>query len=134
MEPCFNPALESQVIGSVYRLGQKRPVVITRLIHEDSIESRLVKYREKKFGGHPSPPLFELDVNSSKSNLSWGDFAFFFGIDGANLDDAMDVDNDDSSVHTAPAAQAVEMMIPPPSPIVLSRLLRSFQQDCLVVE
>ena len=50
MEPCFNPALESQAIGRVYRLGQKREVVITRLIQEESIETRLMKFLENKYG------------------------------------------------------------------------------------
>jgi hypothetical protein len=51
MEPCFNPALESQAIGRVHRLGQKREVEIIRLIQKDSVESRLLKFLEKKYGG-----------------------------------------------------------------------------------
>jgi hypothetical protein len=50
MEPCFNPALESQAIGRVHRLGQTREVEITRFIVEDSIESRLVTFLERKYG------------------------------------------------------------------------------------
>ena len=50
MEPCFNPALESQAIGRVHRLGQTREVQITRFIVEDSIESRLVTFLERKYG------------------------------------------------------------------------------------
>jgi SNF2 family DNA or RNA helicase len=50
LEPCFNPALESQAIGRVHRLGQKREVHITRLIQEDSVESRILKFLARKFG------------------------------------------------------------------------------------
>lgn len=50
MEPCFNPALENQAIGRVHRLGQKREVDIVRLIHKDSVESRMLKFLEKKYG------------------------------------------------------------------------------------
>ena len=50
MEPCFNPALESQAIGRVHRMGQTREVEITRFIVEDSIESRLVTFLERKYG------------------------------------------------------------------------------------
>jgi SNF2 family DNA or RNA helicase len=39
MEPCFNPALEAQAIGRVYRLGQKRRVETIRLLMNDSVDS-----------------------------------------------------------------------------------------------
>jgi superfamily II DNA or RNA helicase len=50
LEPCFNPALEAQAIGRVHRLGQTRNVEITRLIMKDSVESRMVKMLENKYG------------------------------------------------------------------------------------
>jgi hypothetical protein len=50
MEPCFNPAIEAQAIGRVWRLGQKRNVVITRLIMKNSVESRIVEMLKKKYG------------------------------------------------------------------------------------
>jgi superfamily II DNA or RNA helicase len=50
LEPCLNPALEAQAIGRVHRLGQKRSVVITRLIMKDSVESRIVEMLKSKFG------------------------------------------------------------------------------------
>jgi SWI/SNF-related matrix-associated actin-dependent regulator of chromatin subfamily A3 len=39
MEPCFNPALEAQAIGRVYRLGQQRRVETIRLLMNDSVDS-----------------------------------------------------------------------------------------------
>ena len=50
MEPSFNPALEAQAIGRVYRLGQKRPVEILKLVMKGSFEERMVKFLKKKFG------------------------------------------------------------------------------------
>jgi hypothetical protein len=50
MEPCLNPAIEAQAIGRVHRLGQQRPVKITRLIMEDSIETRIREMLAKKYG------------------------------------------------------------------------------------
>lgn len=38
MEPSWNPMVEQQAIGRVVRLGQKRPVVITRYIMKDTVE------------------------------------------------------------------------------------------------
>jgi SNF2 family DNA or RNA helicase len=52
MEPCFNPALEAQAIGRVYRLGQKHNVEIIRLIIKDSVESRMITMLEEKFGAN----------------------------------------------------------------------------------
>jgi hypothetical protein len=50
MEPGFNPALEKQAIGRVHRLGQKRNVEIIRLFVKDSIETRIRKFLEAKYG------------------------------------------------------------------------------------
>jgi len=49
-EPSFNPAVELQAVGRVYRLGQTRPVEIVRLIIEDSVESRMRQMLENKYG------------------------------------------------------------------------------------
>jgi hypothetical protein len=66
MEPGFNPALEAQAIGRVHRLGQKREVEICRLIVKDSIESRMVKFVQKKYG-------LSFDESSSASVSEDGD-------------------------------------------------------------
>lgn len=46
------PAIEAQAVGRVYRLGQKRPVEITRLVMENSVEERMMKMLEKKYGAN----------------------------------------------------------------------------------
>lgn len=48
MEPQFNPAQEAQAIERVHRLGQKREVMITKYIMEDSFEEKMLKLQEKK--------------------------------------------------------------------------------------
>ncbi|PLW50416.1 hypothetical protein PCANC_07582 [Puccinia coronata f. sp. avenae] len=48
MDPWWNPAVELQAMDRIHRLGQHRPVVITRLIIENSIESRIVELQKKK--------------------------------------------------------------------------------------
>ncbi|KAI6371240.1 hypothetical protein MCOR25_004012 [Pyricularia grisea] len=48
VDPWWNPAAEWQSADRVHRIGQTRPVVITRLCIEDSIESRIVQLQEKK--------------------------------------------------------------------------------------
>lgn len=44
----WNPAAEWQSADRCHRIGQRRPCVITRLVIEDSVESRIVLLQEKK--------------------------------------------------------------------------------------
>lgn len=48
LDPWWNPSVEWQSGDRVHRIGQHRPVKITRLIIQDSIESRIVELQEKK--------------------------------------------------------------------------------------
>ena len=48
MDPWWNPAVEDQAMDRIHRLGQYRPIRVTRLIVENSIESRIVQLQEKK--------------------------------------------------------------------------------------
>ena len=50
MEPALNPALEAQAIGRVHRLGQVNAVEITRFAVKGSIEERILKLQEMKYG------------------------------------------------------------------------------------
>lgn len=38
MEPQWNPMVESQAIGRVYRLGQTRPITVIRYLIKDTVE------------------------------------------------------------------------------------------------
>ena len=46
--PGWNPSVEWQSGDRVHRIGQYRPVKITRFCIEDSIESRIIELQEKK--------------------------------------------------------------------------------------
>lgn len=48
LDPWWNPSVEWQSGDRVHRIGQHRPVKITRLIIEDSIESRIIELQAKK--------------------------------------------------------------------------------------
>eukprot|EP00977_Amphora_coffeiformis_P026178 scaffold24543_cov195-Amphora_coffeaeformis.AAC.1 len=56
LEPCFDPLLEQQAIGRVWRLGQTREVKIYRMIIQDSVEERMQEMLWKKYGGAVIPP------------------------------------------------------------------------------
>jgi superfamily II DNA or RNA helicase len=48
MDPWWNPAVEDQASDRAYRMGQKRPVTIYRMVVKDSIEEKIVKLHEQK--------------------------------------------------------------------------------------
>jgi SNF2 family DNA or RNA helicase len=48
MEPMWNPAAEQQAVDRVYRIGQKREVVVTRYRVKDSIEVKIAVLAQKK--------------------------------------------------------------------------------------
>lgn len=48
MDPWWNPSVEWQSGDRIHRIGQTRNCQITRLVIEDSIESRIIELQEKK--------------------------------------------------------------------------------------
>ncbi|EPS43083.1 hypothetical protein H072_2881 [Dactylellina haptotyla CBS 200.50] len=48
MDPWWNPSVEWQSGDRIHRIGQTRNCKITRLVIEDSIESRIIELQEKK--------------------------------------------------------------------------------------
>ena len=48
LDPWWNPAVEEQASDRAYRIGQKNPVTIYRLIAEDTIEERILTLHETK--------------------------------------------------------------------------------------
>ncbi|ODQ51753.1 hypothetical protein SAICODRAFT_8683 [Saitoella complicata NRRL Y-17804] len=75
LEPWWNGAAEWQSADRVHRIGQTRPVKITRFCIENSIESRVIELQEKKAA------MIGAVVNQSDSalsRLSATDFQFLF--------------------------------------------------------
>eukprot|EP00903_Cladosiphon_okamuranus_P014611 g13549.t1 len=54
LEPLLNLALEKQAIGRVHRLGQTRPVTVTKLVLENSVETRILAMQERQASGSGS--------------------------------------------------------------------------------
>ncbi|EDK43340.1 DNA repair protein RAD16 [Lodderomyces elongisporus NRRL YB-4239] len=48
MDPWWNPSVEWQSMDRVHRIGQKRPIRITRFCIEDSIELKIIELQDKK--------------------------------------------------------------------------------------
>ncbi len=48
MDPWWNPAVEDQASDRAYRMGQKRPVTIYRMVVKNTIEEKIVNLHEQK--------------------------------------------------------------------------------------
>ncbi|CAI5945658.1 unnamed protein product [Closterium sp. NIES-64] len=48
MDPWWNPAVEQQAQDRIHRLGQFKPVRVTRFVIAGTIEERIIKLQEKK--------------------------------------------------------------------------------------
>ncbi|RKO95464.1 hypothetical protein CAUPRSCDRAFT_1479, partial [Caulochytrium protostelioides] len=64
LDPWFNPAVEDQAFDRIHRLGQHRPITITRLIIANSIESRILELQGKK------KLLFDSTIGQDLESLS----------------------------------------------------------------
>lgn len=50
MDPWWNPAVENQAIDRVHRIGQRRTVMVYRMVTEGTIEASIQKLKEEKAG------------------------------------------------------------------------------------
>ncbi|KAK4437359.1 ATP-dependent helicase rhp16 [Sesamum alatum] len=75
MDPWWNPAVERQAQDRIHRIGQYKPIRITRFIIENTIEERILKLQEKK------ELVFEGTVGGSSealAKLTEADLKFLF--------------------------------------------------------
>ena len=48
LDPWWNPAVEDQAADRTHRIGQDKPVLVYRLVAEETVEERILKLQEKK--------------------------------------------------------------------------------------
>eukprot|EP00002_Diphylleia_rotans_P006368 TRINITY_DN15754_c0_g1_i1.p1 TRINITY_DN15754_c0_g1~~TRINITY_DN15754_c0_g1_i1.p1 ORF type:complete len:843 (+),score=149.61 TRINITY_DN15754_c0_g1_i1:43-2571(+) len=75
MDPWWNPASEHQAIDRVHRLGQRKPISVTRFIIPNTIEERVMQLQDKK------GILFQTTVGmdaESATKLTVDDLRFLF--------------------------------------------------------
>jgi SNF2 family DNA or RNA helicase len=48
LDPWWNPATENQAIDRTHRIGQVRPVMVSRLVARDTIEDKVMALKERK--------------------------------------------------------------------------------------
>jgi SNF2 family DNA or RNA helicase len=47
-DPWWNPAVEDQASGRAHRIGQQRPVTVYRLVHQGTLEEKIVELHADK--------------------------------------------------------------------------------------
>lgn len=75
MEPWWNPSVEWQAADRIHRIGQTRVCTVTRMVVDDSIESRIIELQEKK------TRMIEATVNADQKameRLTADDMRFLF--------------------------------------------------------
>ena len=83
LEPVFNPGLLAQSIGRVHRLGQKRPVEVVLLRMKDSIDTRMTKMVELKYGNRADDSQALVGhVSTDKAEVVAAEFDLLFGFEG----------------------------------------------------
>ena len=48
LDPWWNPAVEDQAADRAHRIGQERPVLVTRLVAQDTVEERILALQRQK--------------------------------------------------------------------------------------
>ncbi len=70
LDPWWNPAVEDQAADRTHRIGQTRPVMVYRLVAEDTVEERILALQAHKRsladaalgGAHPTTELTRDDL------------------------------------------------------------------------
>ena len=48
LDPWWNPAVEDQAADRAHRIGQTRPVLVYRLVTQDTVEERILALQDRK--------------------------------------------------------------------------------------
>ncbi len=73
LDPWWNPAVEAQAVDRAHRIGQQRPVMVYRLVSEDTVEEKVMQLKARKAAlfarvvdgtGGTGTPLDEADVRA----------------------------------------------------------------------
>ena len=48
LDPWWNPAVEAQAVDRAHRIGQRKPVIVYRLVSADTIEEKVMELKARK--------------------------------------------------------------------------------------
>jgi SNF2 family DNA or RNA helicase len=75
LDPWWNPAVEQQAVDRIYRIGQKKPVSIYRIVSQGSVEEKMILLQAEK--QKIAEQLLTAD-HDFLDQLSFTDFQFLF--------------------------------------------------------
>ncbi|KAK8104010.1 uncharacterized protein PG998_011043 [Apiospora kogelbergensis] len=80
LDPFWNPFIEKQAVDRTYRIGQRKPVKVHRILIKDTIEDRIVNLQEQK--RELVEGAMDEKVAKDLGRLSQSDLAYLFGVGG----------------------------------------------------
>lgn len=81
MDTWWNEAIEQQAIDRVHRVGQTKPVWVTRYIIKGTVEKRILKIQRTKTA------LINASLGGQKQRASLAEMKKIFGLDEADSED-----------------------------------------------
>jgi SNF2 family DNA or RNA helicase len=78
-DPWWNPMTEDQATDRVHRIGQRRQVMVYKLISIGTVEEKLIRLQERK------KAIFDAVIQNNGNpvnSLTWEDIRELFGIEG----------------------------------------------------
>ncbi|KAL4961359.1 DEAD/DEAH box helicase [Aspergillus stella-maris] len=83
LEPAWNPAVEDQAVGRVYRIGQQRPVHVHRLLVPNTVEDRIYDLQEQK--RDLTSCVLQEQIGAQATKPGKDDLAFIMGFPTAQV-------------------------------------------------
>ncbi|KAK8061273.1 hypothetical protein PG994_007639 [Apiospora phragmitis] len=78
LDPFWNPFIEKQAVDRTYRIGQRKPVQVHRILIKETVEDRIMELQEKK--RNIVEGAMDEKVAKDLGRLSSNDLAFLFGV------------------------------------------------------
>lgn len=78
MDPFWNPFIEKQAVDRTYRIGQRNPVTVHRILVKETVEDRIMQLQEEK--RNIVEGAMDEKVAKDLGRLSSNDLAFLFGV------------------------------------------------------
>ncbi|KAK7985105.1 hypothetical protein PG988_002727 [Apiospora saccharicola] len=78
MDPFWNPFIEKQAVDRTYRIGQRNPVTVHRILVKGTVEDRIMELQEEK--RNIVEGAMDEKVAKDLGRLSSNDLAYLFGV------------------------------------------------------
>ncbi|MBA4418662.1 MAG: hypothetical protein C0392_12255 [Syntrophus sp. (in: bacteria)] len=79
LDPWWNPAVENQASDRSHRIGQKKKVIVTRLLMRHTVEEKMMALKQRKLSLYRA--LMDAPEKSAGKSITREDFNFLLGLD-----------------------------------------------------